>query len=177
MLKHKMCLHVAVCILNLENNQLQERGVLIVRSLMSKLKFKYSLKPTWIESLKKIIRQNGIPKIGVSLKQIHEYGGTPTMVMRRNPNNLKLANKTLDEYLVEDVIGDHDLHTEVNLLSSDGFLKNSLPSDRESEKNSERFVDHLTPTQTARREVEDKRIWMQRLRIEFTSKLKDTFSC
>jgi hypothetical protein len=78
------------------------------------------------------------------------------MVLKKNPNNLKLNNHTLDEYIVEDVIGDYDLYSEVPLLSSDGFLKNSISSDKENDQKSERFLALLDPNEWKRREAEDK---------------------
>lgn len=72
---------------------------------MSKLKFKYSLKPDWLEKLKKKVREKTIPLIGASLRNIHGEIEQP-IVMRKNPNKLKLANRALDEYLVDDVIND-----------------------------------------------------------------------
>ena len=96
--------------------------------MISKLKYKYSLKPKWLDRLKKVISKQDIPMINTSLKQIHKGDNIP-IVLRRNPNNLKLNNLTLDEYLVDDIIGDHDLNSTVPLLSSDGDLNYQIDSD------------------------------------------------
>ncbi|CAI2363143.1 unnamed protein product [Moneuplotes crassus] len=167
-LKRIMCHNVVVSLLDVENSQLQERGIIILRSMMSKLKFKYSLKPDWIESLKRRIRENAIPDIGSSLKMMQAEIDQP-IVMRKNPNKLKLANRALDEYLVEDVINDHELETDVQDLSSEGYLKHDMSSHNNSEQNSERFISFLSDKDKQKREAHDKKLFMQRLRMEFTT--------
>jgi len=164
-----MCLKIVTKLLEIKNPQLKERGIIILRSMMSKLKFKYSLKPDWIEDLKRMIRKDKIPQIGQKLKNLQGNEDIP-IVMRKNPNKLKLTNKALDEYLVEDVINDYDLFSNVNILSSDGFLKHSLSSGGESDQNSEKFLAYLEDEDKNKREAEDKKLFRQRLRIEFTSK-------
>ncbi|CAI2384212.1 unnamed protein product [Moneuplotes crassus] len=167
-LKRSLCLSVAMAILDIPDSQLQERGVIVLRSMMSKLKFKYSLKPDWLEKLKRKIRQKTVPLIGASLRNIHGEIEQP-IVMRKNPNKLKLANRALDEYLVDDVINDDCLDTEVHELSSEGYLKHEMSSHNESEQNSERFISFLSDKDKQQREADDKRLYMQRLRMEFTT--------
>lgn len=149
-LKRTICLSVAKVLLKIENTQIKEKAILIIRSCMSKLKFKYSLKPKWLEELKIIIRKEGIPVIG-------------TTAIRQ------LNHRSLDDYIVEDVIGDYDLFSEVPMLSSDGFLKLSVISDKDNEQNSERFLAFTDPNDFKKREIEDKKLFMQRLRIDFSS--------
>lgn len=169
-MKKSLCLNVAEAILDIQDSQLQERGIMVLRSMMSKLKFKYSLKPDWLEKLKQKVREKIIPIIGASLRNIHGETEQP-IVMRKNPNKLKLANKALDEYLVEDVINDDGLDTDVRELSSEGYLKHDISSHNESEQNSERFISFLSDKDKKQREADDKKLYMQRLRMEFASKI------
>ena len=103
LIKRNALIKIVITLLNIENLQIKERGVVIIRVMMNKLKFKYSLKPKWLERIKQIIRKDNIPQISMSLNNIHGVSELP-IVLRKNPNNLKLNNKTLDEYLVEDVV-------------------------------------------------------------------------
>ena len=132
-IKRNILLNIVHSLFDIDNVQIKERGVLIIRVMMSKLKFKYGLKPIWLENLKKWIRKGEIPQINQSLKQKHGGNNTPH-VLRQNKSKLKLNNKTLDEYIIEDVIRDDELMSDVPMLSSDGFLKNEVDSDRDSAK-------------------------------------------
>ena len=164
-----MCLRSVISILKVQNPEIKERAIMIMRSMMSKLKFKYSLKPDWIENFKKKLLRQHIPEVGKTMKNLQSKEDIP-IVMRKNPNKLKLATQALDEYLIEDVINEMDLVSDVNMLSSEGYLKQEMSSDGESDQNSEKFVSFLEDENKAKREVEDKKLFMQRLRIEFTSK-------
>lgn len=158
-------------LLEIQNPFVREKGTLIMRMMMSKLKFKYSLKPAWIEKLKRIFKKGNAPNLSSSLKRHLETESAP-MAMRTNPNNLKLNVQTLDEYIVEDVTNEHDLDSHVSLLSSDGFLKLSDCSEANSVQDSEKFVLFLgnNEIEIKKRENLDKKLFRQRLRIEFSSK-------
>lgn len=165
--KRSIILNIVASLLKIENLQIKERGILIVRTMMSKLKFKYSLKPKWLDYLKKVIRKGNIPQIKISLNAMHGGNITP-LVLKKNPNKLKLNNRTLDEYLLEDVVGDYELQSDVALLSSNGFLKNSVDGG-DSDHNSERWISVPGETNPHKRDIEDKKLFRQRLRIEFSS--------
>ena len=109
----------------IENLHLRQKAVLIIRLTMSKLKFKYGIKPKWIEELKKIVRKGEIPSIAdhnLSLNVLHGRNLTP-LVLREDSNKLKYTNQTLDEYVIDDISDNPELITNVSMMSSDGFLK------------------------------------------------------
>ena len=132
-IKRNILLNIIHSLFDIENVEIKERGVLIVKVMMSKLKFKYGLKPAWLDNLKKWIRKGEIPQLNLSIKKSKGGGKTPSK-LRQNGNKLNLNNRTLDEYIIEDVMRDDELMSDVPMLSSDGFLKHGVDTDRDSAK-------------------------------------------
>lgn len=160
-LKTKLFLHILTQIVAIDNVEINERAVLILRKTMSKLKFKYGIKPSWIDHLKKIIRKGEIPNImnhNLSLKIMHGGYLTP-VALKENLEKLKFTNKTLDQYIIDDIQNDDALETEVGMLSSDGFLKYICDNDDN--------LNYDNIKNLKDRDAEDKKLYKQRLRIEF----------
>lgn len=132
-IKRQILLNIVSSLIDIENVHIKERGVLIIRTMMSKLKFKYGLKPAWLENLKKLIRKGNIPLINTSLKQIQGRNNSP-MVQKDRAHKFRLNNQTLDDYIIDDASRNDELISEVPLLSSDGFLKHSVEEDGDSAK-------------------------------------------
>ena len=123
--KKTIFLYVIKSLMYIENLHLRQKAVLIIRLTMSKLKFKYGIKPKWIDELKKIVRKGEIPSIAnhnLSLNVLHGRNLTP-LVLREDSNKLKYTNQTLDEYVIDDISDNPELITNVSMMSSDGFLK------------------------------------------------------
>lgn len=76
-----MLLKILTSVLDIEDVNVKERGVIMVRVMMSKLKFKYSLKPKWVEAIKLVLKKGDIPQINHSLKKLQGPGGQ--IVMRK----------------------------------------------------------------------------------------------
>lgn len=94
----------------------------------------------------------------LSLKIMHGGYLTP-VALKENLEKLKFTNKTLDQYIIDDIQNDDALETEVGMLSSDGFLKYICDNDDN--------LNYDNIKNLKDRDAEDKKLYKQRLRIEF----------